>query len=256
MKKKEQPMNELQIGFKYFPFKTIALHAHSCENSATNIKIIQLSDLHLHPKVSLEYLLSLVEQINAKEPDLVLFTGDIIECKAVKVKQQLEIFQHIKASAYYVTGNHDIFYGQETLQEILEHNGITCLDNKLIRLQVQNQWLQLVGVSDRYSFLRGKRRPIETLFATIDKNLFTILLAHQPKDIEHIKDARVDVQLSGHTHGGQIFPFTYLVKMFQPYFSGLYTKNRTLLYVTNGLGYWGVGLRYKANSEIPVFTLH
>ena len=246
----------LQVGFKYFPFKTVDLQLSTFPKSSQSIKIIQLSDLHLHPNVSLPYLLSLVTQINAKEPDLVLFTGDIIECKAIKVKQQLEVFQHIKAAAYYVTGNHDIFYGQETLQEILEHNGITCLDNRCIRLQVQNKWLQLVGVSDRYSFLRGKQRPIQALFSTIDKNLFTILLAHQPKDIEYIKDARVDVQLSGHTHGGQIFPFTYLVKIFQPYFSGLYKKNKTLLYVTNGLGYWGIGLRYKAKSEIPFFTLH
>jgi len=245
----------LQVGFKYFPFKAIDLSMNGFSKLPESIKIVQLSDLHLHVKVSLSYLESLTLQINAKNPDLVLFTGDIIECDANKLKKQLEIFRNLKAPAYYVTGNHDIFYGKKTLQEILEKNNIKCLDNTLIRLNVRGQLLQLVGVSDRYSFVRGEKRPLKELFSTIDEDLFTILLAHQPKDIQYIKDARVDIQLSGHTHGGQIFPISCLVKLFQPYFSGLYKKNKTLLYVTNGLGYWGVGLRYKAKSEIPVFTL-
>ncbi len=248
-------MDKIQRGFKYFPFKTIALHPQTLDDSLQGIKIIQLSDLHLHPRVSLSYLQSLVAQINARCPDLVVFTGDVIECNASKLKKQLEIFKNIDALTYYVTGNHDIFYGTKKLQKILEENDILCLDNRRIHLKIRGQLLQLIGVSDRYSFLRGHKRALNELFSTIDKNVFTILLAHQPKDIEHIKDARVDIQLSGHTHGGQIFPFTYLVKMFQPYLSGLYKKNKTLLYVTNGLGYWGIGLRYKANSEIPVFTL-
>ncbi len=245
----------MQIGFKYFPFKEISLHPKSSHEAPENMKIIQLSDLHLHPKVTISYLKSLVAQINEREPDLVLFTGDIVECNATKVHKQLKIFENLKAPSYYVTGNHDIFYGKKELQIILEENNIVCLDNKLIRLKLKGQYLQLVGVSDRYSFLRGKKRPLKELLSSIDKDLFTIFLAHQPKDIEHIKDARVDIQLSGHTHGGQIFPFTYLVKMFQPYFFGLYKKQDTILYVTTGLGYWGVSLRYKANSEIPVFLI-
>ena len=245
----------MQIGFKYFPFKEIALHPKSFDDSPENMKIIQLSDLHLHPKVTISYLESLVTKINTREPDLVLFTGDIIECNASKLNKQLEVFGDIEAPSYYVTGNHDIFYGKDELQKILEENNIICMDNKLICLKIKGQSLQLVGVSDRYSFLRGGKRPLKELFSTIDKNLFTILLAHQPKDIQHIKDARVDIQLSGHTHGGQISPFSYLVKMFQPYFCGLYVKNNTLLYVTTGLGYWGIGIRYKAKSEIPVFLI-
>jgi predicted MPP superfamily phosphohydrolase len=249
-------VNNLQIGFKYFPFKEIDLDSKNFHNSIKGIRIIQLSDFHLHKKVTISYLELLIAQINAKHPDLVLFTGDIIECNAKKIKPQLDIFKNIKAPAYYVTGNHDIFYGKNELKEVLEKNNIICLDNSCIRIKIRNEFLQLVGVSDRYSFLRGKKRPLQKLFSGIDKNLFTILLAHQPKDIEHIKKARVDIQLSGHTHGGQIFPLSCFVKIFQPYFTGFYTKNKTLLYVTTGLGYWGVGVRYKAQSEIPVFTIH
>ncbi len=67
---------------------------------------------------------------------------------------------------------------------------------------------------------------------------------------------KIDIQLSGHTHGGQVYPFNLLVKLFQPYLSGFYKYKDTVLYVTNGLGYWGVGFRYKATSEIPVFTIN
>jgi len=235
----------LQIGFKYFPFKAIDLQMNGFTKLPEGIKIVQLSDLHLHAKVSPSYLELLTLQINAKNPDLVLFTGDIIECSAKKIQQQLDTFKNIKAPTYYVTGNHDIFYGKDELKKILEKNNIICLDNRCVRVKVQNEFLQLVGVSDRYSFLKGGKRPLQKLFSNIDKNLFTILLAHQPKDIEHIKKARVDIQLSGHTHGGQIFPLSCFIKIFQPYFKGFYHQNKTLLYVSTGLGYWGIGIYLK-----------
>ena len=248
-------MSKIQRGLRYFPFKDIVLSPKTSQDAPKDMRIIQLSDLHLHPKVSHAYLHSLVAKINKRTPDLVLLTGDIIECSATKLTKELAIFKNIKAPAYYVTGNHDIFYGKKALQEILEKNSIISLDNRHICIEIRGELVQLVGISDRYSFLRGDKRPIKALFSTLDKNLFTILLAHQPKDIEYIKDARVDIQLSGHTHGGQIFPLSTLVKLFQPYFAGVYTKNNTLLYVTTGLGYWGIALRYRAKSEIPVFTL-
>ena len=125
----------------------------------------------------------------------------------------------------------------------------------MVKLEIHGNLFQLVGISDRYSFSRGIKRPIKSLYASLDKDIFTILLAHQPKDISYIKDTRIDIQLSGHTHAGQVFPFNLLVKLVQPYFKGLYTHNKTLLYVTSGLGYWGVGFRYKAASEIPVFRI-
>ncbi|MDQ7062122.1 MAG: metallophosphoesterase [Sulfurimonas sp.] len=218
--------------------------------------MLQLSDLHLSPKVEISYLTSLMKKINEKDVDLVFITGDIIETSPKKLHKQLEKFREINAPTYYITGNHDIFYGHEELKEILEKNDVICLDNKSTIIPIKNKSLQLVGISDRYSFMKKIKRPIKDLFDSLDKELFTILLAHQPKDCEHIKDTRIDLQLSGHTHGGQVFPFTLFVKLLQPYFKGLYTHNKTLLYVTKGLGYWGVGFRYKAKSEIPIFTIN
>lgn len=246
----------LQTGWKHFPFEEIALKSSGFSAAFNGLRIVQLSDLHLTKNLDIEYLKILVAKINALEPDLVVFTGDILQTSALKLKKHLRAFSLLKPPSYYVTGNHDIVYGPEPLKEILQHNGVICLDNKIIKLNIKGKILQLVGISDRYSFARGIKRPIKELFSKLDLDLPTILLAHQPKDIQHVKEHRIDIQLSGHTHGGQVYPFDIIVKYFQPYFSGLYTHNKTLLYVTRGLGYWGVKIRYKVPSQIPIFTIN
>ena len=244
-----------QAGFKHFPFKEVELKTDT-SFSLKGLRIVQLSDLHLDKKVDINYVKQLVQKINDIDPDLVVFTGDILQTRANNIKEHIKAFKALHVRAYYVSGNHDVIYGLKELKNLMEHADITCLDNSISTLHVAGGTLQLVGLSDRYSFARGIKRPIKELFAKLDKNLPTILLAHQPKDIQHIKDNKIDIQLSGHTHGGQIYPLNLLVKFFQPYFSGLYTDKKTLLYVTNGLGYWGIKIRYKAPSEIPIFTIN
>ncbi len=246
----------LQVGWSYFPFKEINIKNQNFPESFYGLRIIQLSDLHLTKKVDISYLDILVKKINEQKPDLVVFTGDILQTKALHIKRQIAAFKCLEAKTYFVSGNHDMIYGIKELQAVMNDNGIICLDNKIEKLKIRDFELQLVGLSDRYSFLRKIKRPIKELFSKLDPNLPTILLAHQPKDIEHIGSYRIDVQLSGHTHGGQIYPFSLLIKLLQPYFSGLYIYKKTILYVSNGIGYWGLDLRYKAQSEIAVLTIN
>lgn len=233
----------------------IALEPRAFSPSFNTLRIVQLSDLHLTKKIDIRYLKLLVQKINDKKPDLVVFTGDILQTSANNIHAHIEIFRDIEAPSYYVTGNHDIVYGPKALKDLMQESGVICLDNEITKLNINGAVLQLVGVGDRYSFIRGIKREVKKLFSQLDETLPTILLAHQPKDIEYIDDFRIDIQLSGHTHGGQVYPFSLVVKYFQPYFSGLYTHNKTLLYVTSGLGYWGVKVRFKVPSEIPVFTI-
>lgn len=244
----------LQVGWRYFPFKSVFIDSDDLVFGG--IKIVQLSDLHLTKKVSVKYLAELVEKINELAPDLVVLTGDILEVNAFGVKEQIKTFASLNSPAYFVSGNHDIIYGVKQLEELMEKSGIVCLDNAIVTIKIKELLIQLVGLSDRYGFLKGIKRMPKELFLKLNPDLPTILLAHQPKDVEHIGSYRVDIQLSGHTHGGQFFPFTILVKLFQPYFSGLYRYNKTNLYVTNGLGYWGIKARYKASSQIPVLTIN
>lgn len=243
----------LQIGFKDFSFKNIELKIDGF--NSLGLKIIQLSDLHIDKKMPIEYLSRLVEEINSKKPHIVLFSGDIIQTKAINIKEHLEVFKNIQAPSYYVTGNHDIFYGATKLREMMTQVGVNCLDNEIVKIKIDSKELQLVGFSDRYSFIRGKKREIDALLTKLDALSDTILLMHQPKDIEYIKNYKIDLALAGHTHKGQIFPFSLLVRLAQPYFYGLYKKNSTILYVTSGFGYWGVNVRYRAKSEIPIFTI-
>ncbi len=246
----------LQRGWKYFPFEDVNIKSSAFCTTFGSLKIIQLSDLHLTKDVDIGYLEELVKKINMLEPDIVVFTGDIIQVPAMMIKEHLHVFASLNAKSYYVTGNHDIVYGPKPLHKIMSSIGIESLDNKIVKLNIKGGVLQLVGLSDRYGFVRGIKRSVIELFSKLDETLPTILLAHQPKDIRHVKDSRIDIQLSGHTHGGQVYPFNIIVKYFQPHFSGLYTHNKTLLYVSRGLGYWGVNIRYKVPSEIPVFTIN
>lgn len=245
-----------QTGWHHFPFNEITLKPENFAEELKGLRIVQLSDLHIKRSLDLAYLETLVKKINALHPDFVFFTGDILQTFAFRLRNHFRVFRGLEAPAYYVTGNHDIVYGPKGLEKELAQHNIFCLDNRIARLTVNNTPLQLVGLSDRYSFARGIKRPIETLFSSLDKNVSTILLAHQPKDVEYIKEYRIDIQLSGHTHGGQVAPFDKVIQRFQPYFAGLYRHEKTLLYVTRGLGYWGAAIRYKAASEIPVFTIH
>ncbi|QOY52020.1 metallophosphoesterase [Candidatus Sulfurimonas baltica] len=246
----------LQTGWTHFPFEEISLQAQNFSSSLKGLRIVQLSDLHLTQNIEISYLKTLIAKINGLNPDLVVITGDILQTFATKLHKHLKTFKLLVAPTYYVTGNHDIVYGPTALKDMLFDAGVICLDNKIEILSINGVPLQLVGLSDRYSFARGIKRPIKELFAKLDPNLSTILLAHQPKDILHVDKFRIDIQLSGHTHGGQVYPFNIVVKFFQPYFSGLYVRNKTLLYVTRGLGYWGPKVRYRVPSEIPVFTIN
>jgi len=243
----------LERGWIDFPFKNIPL---TLDDFSLSLKIVQLSDLHITSKVGLHHLEEMVEQVNQINPDLVVFTGDILQSPAHKVQKQLESFRALRAKSYYVTGNHDIVYGAKNLQSFMQDSGVELLDNRVVHLDINGAKLQLVGLSDRYSFMRGVKRETKKLFASLYPELPTILLTHQPKDVRLIGESRVDLQLSGHTHGGQIYPFSLLVKLVQPYFSGLYRHNKTKLYVSNGIGYWGVQIRYKAPREISVLTIN
>ena len=246
----------LQVGWKHFGFDEVTLTSDTFCTSLSGLRIVQLSDLHLGKDVKVDYLSTLVEKINKLNPDLLLFSGDILQTSALRVKEQLDCFKKLEIPSYYVSGNHDIFYGTKHLKSIMQDNGVICLDNKIVEIDIKGSILQLVGLSDRYGFVRGIKRPIKELFSRLNPKLSTILLTHQPKDISHVDGFRIDIQLSGHTHGGQIYPFSIIVKYFQPYISGLYRYKNTLLYVCRGVGYWGVNVRYKVSSEIPVFTIN
>ena len=217
--------------------------------------IAHLSDLHLTPKTPLASLERLVNTLNTLSIDMIALTGDVYDAPASSIKAQLTILKQLKAPVYFVSGNHELIYLRHNMAHEIEQLGFHNLDNTCVLLEKEGACLQLVGLSDAYSGIFGLKRPLHALAKTINPTVCSLLLAHQPKDIHFATQHRIDLQLSGHTHGGQIYPFGYVVRLFQPYIKGLHKKESTQIYVNAGYGCWGINWRFFAKSEVAIITL-
>ena len=217
-----------------------------------DLKILHLSDLHINKKTSIEKILELVNFCNSLEFDFCIITGDIIDTKVKFIKKQLEILNLLKKEVFYISGNHDLFYGLEDLKK--ELTNFIFMDNETLKINYKNEIIHLAGLPDRFSkFFKIKRE--EKLVEDFLKNSPSIFISHQPKDYKIALNSNSNLFLCGHTHGGQIYPFHYLVKLVQPFLAGLFYKNKTAIYVNKGLGTWGVDFRFKADAEVTILKL-
>ena len=239
-----------------FPFNEVSLYPGNFADALKGLRIVQLSDLHICHKTDPSYLHQLIIKINELNPDLVLLTGDIIKGFAVKLRAQLSALKGLDAPAYYVSGNHDYFFGLKALKKELALSQIICIDNACVHLIINDTPLQVLGLSNRPTRVKNDKRPIKKLLESLDEEVSTILIAHQPNDVQWSKHYRIDIQLSAHTHNADAYPFHALLKKYQPYYKGLYTIGKTLLYVSSGLNTSPFQLKRKSLSEIPIFTIH
>lgn len=217
-----------------------------------DLKILHLSDLHINKKTSLEKVQELVNICNNLSFDFCIITGDIIDTKVKFIKQQLEILNKLKSKVYYISGNHDLFYGLIDLKNTLTN--FIFMDNNCTQIIYKNETIYLAGLPDRFSKFFGIKRD-EKKIEEFLKNSPSIFISHQPKDYKIALKSQTNLFLCGHTHGGQVFPFHYLVRLVQPFLAGLFYKNNTAIYVNKGIGTWGINLRYKANAEITILKL-
>ncbi|MCG3661971.1 metallophosphoesterase [Aliarcobacter butzleri] len=217
-----------------------------------DLKILHLSDLHINKKTSIEKILELVNFCNSLEFDFCIITGDIIDTKVKFIKKQLEILNLLKKEVFYISGNHDLFYGLEDLKK--ELTNFIFMDNETLKINYKNEIIHLAGLPDRFSkFFKIKRE--EKIVEDFLQNSPSIFISHQPKDYKIALNSNSNLFLCGHTHGGQIYPFHYLVKLVQPFLAGLFYKNKTAIYVNKGLGTWGVDFRFKADAEVTILKL-
>jgi uncharacterized protein len=218
--------------------------------------IVQITDLHIGKTLGKSFMDAVVKQINALDADIVVITGDLVDMPVNQIGDKLDALRSIESrlGVYYVPGNHEYFYGVNHIMEHVRSLGVHVLDN---RSMVINHTINLAGVMD----MSGKRfdfAPPELAKALlhVKPELPTILLSHQPKIVSEMHGEKIDLILSGHTHGGQIFPFGLLVLLDQPYLSGLYQHSKqTQVFVSNGAGYWGPAVRIMAPSEIVKLNL-
>lgn len=218
----------------------------------SGLRILHLSDLHINKHTPNSFIEELVTLCNGLEYDIAVISGDIIDVKVSKIKDKLLILNGLR-KVFYVSGNHDLVYGLDEMRVILSN--FTFMDNSSMEFTYNKTAIMLCGLPDRFAMFFGHKRDENLILEQLSKSKNSILVAHQPKDYKFALKSDTPLFLCGHTHGGQIFPFHYIVRLFQPFLSGLFYKNKTAIYVNKGLGTWGIHARYKADSEIAIIKV-
>ena len=222
------------------------------------LTIVALSDVHLGYTIKKKRLQSYVEQINALNPDIVVIVGDLFDRNILPVMQQKMNEDLRKISSTYgvfaIYGNHE-YYGHISttkdvaVQDFLTSTGIQFLKDTVVCIEDK---LYIVGRDD---MTNRHRKPTNELMKDVDKNLPILLLDHQPFHLEESQENGVDLQISGHTHAGQVFPLNHIVNGMYELGYGYKTKGSTHYYVSSGLGLWGPPFRIGTNSELVKIQL-
>jgi predicted MPP superfamily phosphohydrolase len=225
-------------------------------------RVAQLSDVHIGPTLGRDWLAGVVDRVNAERPDLVVITGDLVDGSVEALSEHVAPLGRLVAphGVFFVTGNHEYYSGAAEWCAHLATLGIRVLRNECVAVGEQDGFT-LAGVDDwtAHQFARlapGHRHDLEAALREALPDRALVLLAHQPKSVREAAPRGVDLQLSGHTHGGQLVPFNFLVRFQQPHVAGLERVNdRTQIYVSRGTGYWGPPMRLGAPAEITLLTL-
>lgn len=221
--------------------------------------IVQLSDVHVGPTIGKRFLSRVVERVNALKPDVVAITGDLVDGSVPRLAPHVAPLARLEArhGVFFVTGNHEYYAGVDEWCAHLATLGVRVLRNERVSIGEGAACYDLAGIDDLAGrhFGRGHGADVDRALAGRDPTREVVLLAHQPRAVVEAEPAGVSLQISGHTHGGQIWPFNYLVRLQQPVTSGLARFGKSFLYVSNGTGYWGPPMRLGSPAEITQLVL-
>ncbi|ELP90608.1 hypothetical protein EIN_021170 [Entamoeba invadens IP1] len=224
------------------------------------IKFVQISDVHIGSRLD-ALPVKMVDKIIKENPDFVVITGDLIDSHNVE-PMDLNEFDKLRKCGipvYYSIGNHDLWAGEEYVSELLKYYGIVYLKNRVETIRLKDDEIQFVGIDDVQ-----RVKDFNTIFESVEPHIedgkYTILLHHRPLGYKTVvKTGKVDLQLAGHTHNGQIFPFNMFIKFFHSKACGLFNitsgDNRLVLYTHPGSCAWGPHFRTSSKNLITVFTL-
>jgi uncharacterized protein len=242
--------------------KNETISHHKIPSSFDNVKLVQFSDTHIGFHYSLDQLKELVEKINNLNPDIIVFTGDLVDNPDqyhwdVRLTKLLHTLT-APLGKFWIYGNHDHGgYGTEIIQDVMEQADFRLLQNTHHVIESNLDRILLAGIDD---VMLGKPN-LEKALKHTNSDLFTVLLAHEPDFADYAIDYPVDIQLSGHSHGGQVrFPFIghlYTPKYAEKYVEGKYTfeSSSFTLYVSRGIGTTRLPYRFLCMPEITCFTL-
>ena len=222
-----------------------------------DMRIVMISDTHINRATPVEKVKKLVDRVNALSPDIIVLVGDIADDKVDALKKHMEVLGGLKAKypPLYTFGNHEFYNGLIPWQFKFKTMGFLIMFNHGVRIPEHNVYI--AGIPDAHIANNSDVWNVNFVqaFKGAKKGSYRILLSHTPDFVDYLSKDSVDLQLSGHTHGGQIFPFHILAKYANKYLSGLYDVNGIKLYVSNGAGYWGPAMRLFAPSEITLIEL-
>jgi predicted MPP superfamily phosphohydrolase len=209
--------------------------------------------VHVGPTIGKAFIDSIVKRVNELDADVVVITGDLVDGSVEDLSANVAPLATMKSKhgIYFVTGNHEYYSGAKEWTTHLESIGIKVLHNDRVRIGGEDGF-DLVGIPDPTSGDTNLKSALEGR----DANRACVLLAHQPKAIHEAAELGVDLQLSGHTHGGQMFPWNYMVRLQQPFVAGLHKLKETAIYVSSGTGYWGPPMRVGTSAEITEVSLN
>jgi predicted MPP superfamily phosphohydrolase len=221
--------------------------------------IAQISDIHVGPTIKRPYLQAIVDKVNTLQADVIAITGDLVDGSVAQLAVHTAPLASLRSrhGSYFVTGNHEYYSNAHEWIAEVRRLGLTVLMNEHVVLRHDGASLVLAGVTDftAHHFDPAHRSDPHAAIANAPAGSPRVLLAHQPRSAEAAQDAGFDLQLSGHTHGGQFFPWNFFVPLQQPYVAGLKRLQRLWVYVSRGTGYWGPPKRLLAPSEITLLTL-
>ena len=223
-------------------------------------KIAQISDIHVGPTVKAPYVRRIVEAVNRLNADAVALTGDLVDGRISDLGDDVAPLAALRSrhGTFFVTGNHEYYSGAIEWVALLATLGLRVLINQHVVLNHGDATLVMAGVADysAHHFVPGHRSDPKRALAGAPADAgLRVLLAHQPRSADAAADAGFHVQLSGHTHGGQYWPFSLFVRLQQPYTAGLHRLRTMWVYTSRGTGYWGPPLRLGAASEITLLRI-
>lgn len=234
----------------------IVIRSSKIPETLGRLKIVQISDVHLGLIVREKRLDKILEQVRRENPDILVSTGDLVDGQICKLDEILKMFNNINPQygKFAVTGNHEFYAGLRQALACTQQAGFTMLRGESI---IIDELISIAGVDDPAGRFYGGSRGIEepALLSPLPRDTFTLLLKHQP-EIDKNSLGFFDLQLSGHTHRGQIYPFALITRMRYPFNSGFFNlPHNTRLYVSRGSGTWGPPFRFLSPPEVTVIEV-
>lgn len=239
--------------------KEIDIPIKDLPEALNGFRIVQITDIHAGLTIKRDYIETIAGMVNELRADVIAFTGDMADGSVAHLRNDVEPFSRMKSiyGTYFVTGNHEYYSGVEQWVEEAGRLGMKVLLNSHEVITIGDSNILFAGVTDLSGggFLESHISSPAASIANAPQCDVKILLAHQPKSVHEASPLGFDLQISGHTHGGQFFPWNFAAALAQPYISGLHDHEGTWIYVSKGTGYWGPPVRLGSRSEITVFTL-